>query len=222
MRFVRHFLFVLAAGLVAASAGAADPSQGKGFLNLPQVQSTDAGKKVEVTEFFAYYCPHCNAFEPLLNAWVKKQGDNIVYKRVHVERDASVEPQQRLFYTLEAMGLLDKFHARVFEAMHTGDRLRLNRDEQVFDWAEKNGIDRNSFIDTYRSFGVQAKLRRAAALMEAYHIDSWPMIAIDGRWLTAPYTAVSHLPGPFDEAQQQQEALKVMDFLVAKARAEKK
>ena len=222
MRLVRHLLFVLAAGLVAGSAAAADPAPGKGYLVLPQVQSTDAGKKVEVTEFFAYYCPHCDAFEPHLNAWVKKQGDNIVYKRVHIERDANVEPQQRLFYTLEAMGILEKYHAKVFAAMHTGDRLRLNRDEQVFDWAEKNGIDRSRFIDTYRSFGVQARLRRTSALMEAYHIDSWPMIAIDGRWLTAPYTASSHLPGPLDEAQQQQEALRVMDFLVAKARAEKK
>lgn len=222
MRLVRHFLLVLAAGLIAAGAGAADPSHGKGFLALAKPLSTDAGKKVEVIEFFAYYCPHCNAFEPHLNAWVKKQEGNIVYKRVHVERDASVEPQQRLFYTLEALGLVEQFHAKVFEAMHTGDRLRLNRDEQVFDWAEKNGIERERFIATYRSFGIQAKLRRAAALMEAYHIDSWPTIAIDGRWLTAPYTATSHLKEPLTEAQQQQEALKVMDFLVAKAKAEKK
>jgi thiol:disulfide interchange protein DsbA len=220
MRFVRHLMFVLLA-FAAAGAHAADPKEGQNYLLLPTAQNTDSGKKVEVIEFFAYYCPHCEAFEPALNEWVRKQGENIVYKRVHIERDPNVLPQQRLFFTLEAMGLVEQYHAKVFAAMHK-DRMRLNRDELVFEWVEKNGIDRSRFIDIYRSFGIQARLRRAHAMMEAYKIDSWPMIAIDGRWLTSPYQASEGAPVRLDEAAQQQEALKVMDFLVAKARAEKK
>jgi thiol:disulfide interchange protein DsbA len=208
----------------AASApipAAAEPKEGVQYLVLPSSQNTDAGNKVEVTEFFAYYCPHCYAFEPLLAAWVQKQGANIVFRRVHVPRDANVLPQQRLFYTLESMGLLDQYHDKVFSAMHV-EGLRLSSDEQVFDWAARAGIERASFVDTYRSFGVQAKLRRADQMMEAYRVNYWPLVAIDGRFITSPSQANEGVTEARTEAQQQQVALQVMDYLVAKAKADKR
>jgi thiol:disulfide interchange protein DsbA len=221
MRMIRLFLGAALCAFAATAATAAEPKNGVDYLTLPVAQNTDAGKKVEVTEFFAYYCPHCDAFEPLLEDWVKRQGANIVFKRVHVPRDPGVLPQQRLFYTLESLGLVEQYHAKVFAAMHV-QRLRLGSDEQVFDWAEKAGIDRARFIDTYRSFGVQARLRRADALMAAYRIDQWPMVAVDGRFMTSPAQAAQGAPDAQTEVQQQQAALRVMDFLVATARAEKK
>lgn len=212
-------LLGLAAGLAGVSASAADPQQGAQYLVLPSQQPTDTGKKIEVIEFFAYYCPHCYAFEPALEAWVKKQGDDIVFKRVHIQGGASVLPQQRLFYTLDAMGLLNQYHQKVFDAMHQ-EHLRLSSDEQVFDWVASSGIDRAKFVDTYRSFGIQARLRRAGAMMDAYGVDRWPLVVIDGRYITSP----SHAGAPegTTEAQQQQQALQVMDFLVAKAKADKR
>ena len=212
-------------GLAAASAAslpaaAAEPQNGVEYLTLPAVLPTDTGRRIEVIEFFAYYCPHCYAFEPALEAWVKKQGDTIVFKRVHVPRDASVLPQQRLFYTLDAMGLLNQYHQKVFDAMHQ-QHLRLSSDEQVFDWVAQNGIDRAKFIETYRSFGIQAKLRRASAMMDAYGVDRWPLVVIDGRFVTSPSHAGAGAPEGSTEAQQQQLALQVMDFLVTKAKADK-
>ena len=204
----------------AVPAMATEPQAGAQYLVLPTVQPTDTGKKIEVIEFFAYYCPHCYAFEPLLHAWVKKQGDDIVFKRVHIQGGAGVLPQQRLFYTLDAMGLLNQYHQKVFDAMHQ-QHLRLSSDEQVFDWVAQNGIDRAKFIDTYRSFGIQARLRRAAAMMDAYYVDRWPLVVIDGRFVTSPSHAGAGAPEGSTEAQQQLTALQVMDFLVAKAKADK-
>jgi thiol:disulfide interchange protein DsbA len=214
-------LLGLAAGFATLPASAADPQAGAQYLVLPSVQPTDTGKQVEIIEFFAYYCPHCYAFEPALEAWVKKQGDNIVFKRVHVSGGASVLPQQRLFYTLDAMGLLNQYHQKVFDAMHQ-QHLRLSSDEQVFDWVAQMGIDRAKFIDTYRSFGIQARLRRAAAMMDSYGVDRWPLVVVDGRFITSPSHAGAGAPEGTTEAQQQQSALQVMDFLVAKAKADKK
>jgi thiol:disulfide interchange protein DsbA len=211
----------LAGAAAMAQAAPAEPKNGVDYLTLPQAQNTDAGKQVEVTEFFAYYCPHCNVFEPQLAAWVKKQGANIVFKRVHVPRDAMVAPQQRLYYTLEAMGLLEQYHGKVFAAMHQ-QRQRLGSDEAVFDWAQQAGIERARFIDAYGSFGVSARVRRANAMMEGYRIDSWPMIAVDGRFLTSPAQAGEGAAHAHSEAEQQQAALQVMDYLVARAKAEKK
>jgi thiol:disulfide interchange protein DsbA len=222
MQLVRTLLCAAAIALSAAAAAAgADPNNGTEYLTLPEVQNTDAGNKVEVTEFFAYYCPHCYRFEPLLAAWVQKQGANIVFKRVHVSAGPSVLAQQRLFYTLDALGVVPQYQQKVFDAMHV-ERLRLANDQAVFDWADKAGIDRTKFAGAWNSFGLQAKLRRADRMMGEYRIDQWPMLAIDGRFLTSPTLAGEGSKAPQTEEQMQQSALRVMDFLVAKAKAEKK
>jgi thiol:disulfide interchange protein DsbA len=214
--------FALFAAVAGAAASPAAPQADSEYVVLKTPQPSNAGKKVEVIEFFAYYCPHCNAWDGKLAEWVKKQGDNIVFKRVHVSRDANVQPQQKLFFTLEAMGLLEQYHSKVFHAMHE-EHNRLNRDELVFEWVEKNGIDKKKFVDIYNSpFGVPASLRRTDAMMAAYQIDSWPMIAIDGKYLTSPYQANKNSAAQLTESQQQDNAQLVMDFLLAKAKAEKK
>lgn len=220
MRLIRTLLCAGAFAL-AGFAAAAEPKNGVDYLTLPEAQNTDAGTKVEVTEFFAYYCPHCNRFEPLISAWVKKQGANIVFKRVHVGGSGSIAPQQHLFYTLEALGLLDPYHQKAFDAMHI-ERLRFATDDAVFDWAAKSGVDRARFVEAWNSFGVQAKQRRANSLMAAYRVNEWPLVAVDGRFITSPSIAGDADKTAQTEEAQQQAALKVMDYLVAKAKAEKK
>ena len=205
--------------LCAMALGAsAEPKNGVDYKTLPTAQATEAGKKIEVTEFFAYYCPHCNAFQPALSAWAKAQGASIVFKRIHVGNGASILPQQRLFFTLEALGLQEQLDAKVFHAMHV-DRLRLNSDELVFDFIAKQGVDRKKFIDAYNSFGVAAKVRRANAMMEAYQVDSWPLIAIDGRFITSPSLANSGGKPASNEAELHAKVLAVMDHLVKTAQA---
>lgn len=215
---------VLGAAVVASNgASAADFRNGADYVTLPETQNTDAAGKVEVTEFFAYYCPHCARFEAPLHAWVKKNAANIVFKRVHVSSGGGgpVAVQQRLFYTLDALGAVEQYHQKVFDAMHI-ERNRLATEEAAFDWAQKAGIDRAKFIEAWNSFGVQAKLRRANAMMAAYRIDQWPMVAVDGRFMTSPSQAGEGDKSLQTEEQLQAGALKVMDFLVAKAKAEKK
>jgi thiol:disulfide interchange protein DsbA len=226
MRILKQILataLLCGMAFVATTAGAApaNPASGVEYQTLATPQPTDTGKKIEVIEFFAYWCPHCSAFDPSLEAWVKKQGDNIVFKRVHVPYNESTQPQQRLYFSLEAMGLVEQYQAKVFRAMHV-ERNRFTRDDQVLDWIEKNGIDRKKFVDAYGSFGVQAKLRRAEKMMDEYKIESWPMIVIDGRYQASPHLAGKGLPGASNEMELQNGALQVMDFLVAKAKAEKK
>lgn len=216
---------VLSLAGASAFAAPAAPKEGEQYQVLSQKVDTPAGKQVEVIEFFSYACPHCNAFEPLLENWVKKQGDNIVFRRVHVDAGQRGLAQQRLYYTLEALGLLPQYHAKAFAAMHQ-QRLRLADDEQVLAWAAQAGIDRARFEAAYRSFGVQAKVRRATVLMNDYKVDHWPLVAIDGRFITSPSMAGSgaghdHANG-HSEADMHTTTLQVMDALVAKAKADKK
>lgn len=222
---MKFFKQILAAALcsfaIGAGASPAAPAAGEEYVVMVEPQKVDTGKKVEVIEFFAYYCPHCYALEPALAAWIRKQGDNIVFKRVHVSRGPNVLPQQKLFFSLEALGLLEQHHQQVFDAMHVhGNPLR--NDEAAIEWAASRGIDKNKFAATYNGMGVAGMVRRAERMMGDYRVDYWPMLFVDGRYMTSPAEANKRVKPQPDEAQQHANALKVLDFLVAKAKAEKK
>ena len=222
MRLLKHALVALSLGFVAfaASATPANPQNGVDYRTLEQKQQTDSGKKVEVTEFFWYSCPHCYAFDPELEAWVKKQGDNINFRRVPVAFRESMVPQQKMFYALEAMGKGEELHRKIFNAIHAQHQ-PVDSDAQILDFVVKNGIDKQKFLDTYNSFSVQTKARRAAQLQQAYQVDGVPLIAIDGRYETSP-SIVSASLGSVSEQALGSGTLQVMDWLVAKAQQEMK
>ena len=50
------------------------------------------------------------------------------------------------------------------------------------EWLKKHGIDRKKFDETYKSFGVQAKVKRAAQLSGTYQIEGVPMLAVQGKY----------------------------------------
>jgi thiol:disulfide interchange protein DsbA len=221
MRFLQHLLAAVSLTLVAASAAAspANPQNGVEYRTLDKAQQTDSGNKVEVTEFVWYSCPHCFAFEPSLMEWVKKQGDKIAFKRVPVAFRDSFVPEQKLYYTLEAMGKLDELHSKVFHAIHA-ERQRLDNDAAITSFMVKQGVDKDKFLEVYNSFGVQAKARRAAQMQTAYRIDGVPMIAVDGRFLTAPSIVSASVRNQPEQALHAA-TLQVVDALVARAAKEK-
>lgn len=220
MRLFRHMLMILSFGLFAGGAIAAvgNPELGKEYTVLDIAQPVDGGKKIEVIEFFAYYCPHCYALEPLMAEWVKKQGNNIVFKRIHVS-DPRAIPQQKLYFTMEALGKAEEFHLKAFQAIHI-ERNRLQSDEEVLEFIVKAGIDKKKFLDAYNSFSVQSKINRASQLMSIYKVNSWPMIAIDGRFVTSPYLAATTM-GRVTEEAQNRALLPVMDWLLVKIQKER-
>ncbi|NPC59175.1 thiol:disulfide interchange protein DsbA/DsbL [Caenimonas soli] len=183
------------------------PDEGTEYLTLDKRVSSDAPQgKVEVIEFFWYSCPHCNAFEPRLEAWIKKQPADVVIKRVPVAFRDDFVPQQRLFYTLEAMGKLDELHGKVFQAIHA-NREPINREDLILAWAGKQGLDTAKFKELYNSFSVSSKARRAIQLQEAFQVQGVPAIGIAGRYYTD-----GTLAGNMDRA------LQVTDYLIAEAR----
>src|ERR1700693_766372 len=197
MRFFKQAFVVMSLGFAALTAVASpsNPQEGTDYRVLEPAQPTDSGGKVEVTEFFWYNCPHCAAFDPALSAWVKKQGDKIVFKQVPVAFRDSFIPQQKLYYTLEAMGIADDMNKKVFRAIHV-DRVAVDTDATILDFVAKQGVDKKKFGDLYNSFGVQTRVRRAAQLQEAYKVDGVPMIAIGGHFITSPLIAGAGVGDP--------------------------
>jgi protein dithiol oxidoreductase (disulfide-forming) len=183
------------------------PEDGREYKTLDKRVATEApAGKIEVVEFFWYSCPHCNAFEPQLEAWVKKLPADVSFRRAPVAFRDDFVPQQRLFYTLEAMGKVDQLHRKVFQAIHV-DKQAITKEDQILAWAEKNGLDKAKFKEVYNSFSVQTKARKASQLQEAFQVEGVPAMGIAGRWYTDGSMAGT-MP----------RALMVADFLLAEAR----
>ena len=220
---MRSLRFALIAATLAASTAFASPTapvNGADYTTLAQPQPTQAtGKKVEVIEFFAYHCPACNMLEPSLNQWIKKQGDNIVMRRVHLPFQGPADPEAHLFLTLEAMGKLEEYHPRVFQAVHV-QRQRLMKDDAIIEWAAKNGLDRAKFMETWNSFGVTSKLRRLQTLSSNYKVTGTPTIIIDGKYVVSP-SQVGEANKINGIEPTMQATMQVMDALVKKAAATK-
>ena len=166
----------------ALAQGPAKFVAGKDYIKLDRAipTETEAGK-IEVIEFFWYSCGHCNAFEHSFGQWVKNAPKDVVVRRIPVAFREDFAPQQRLYFSLEAMGLLDKLHVKVFQAIH-GERLPLNTDASILTWIEKQGVDKTKFADTAKSFGVASKLKRAVQLQNDFKIEGVPSLGIAGKY----------------------------------------
>jgi thiol:disulfide interchange protein DsbA len=180
---------------------------GKDYFPLERPVATEAGNgKIELIEFFWYSCPHCNAFEPAFAQWIKTAPKDVVVRRVPVAFRDDFAPQQRLFYALEAMNLLESLHAKVFAAIHA-EKQALNTEVAIADWVAKQGVDKAKFLETYKSFGVASKLKRAVQLQNDFKVEGVPSFGVAGRYYTDGSIAGS-----------MERALKVVESLIAQSR----
>lgn len=191
-----------------AQAQAVKPEAGADYLVLDKKAAVEApAGKVEVVEFFWYNCSHCNAFEPTLEAWIKRAPKDVVVRRVPVGFRDEFVPQQRLFYTLEAMDLVDKLHGKVFAAIHV-EKLQLSKADSIADWVAKQGVDKAKFLEQYNSFAVATKASKATQLQNVYKVEGVPAMGVAGRFYTDG-TLGKNMP----------RVLQVVDHLIAEVRA---
>ena len=160
------------------------PEDGTEYLTLKRPVNVGVPPgKVEVIEFFWYSCPHCNAFEPRLEAWIKRLPPDVAMKRVPIAFRDDFVPQQRLYYTLEAMGKVGDLHGKVFHSIHV-DRMPVNRDDSILDWAGKQGLDKAKFTELYNSSDIASKALSATQLQDAFQVQGVPAMGIAGRYYT--------------------------------------
>ncbi|MDE1178867.1 thiol:disulfide interchange protein DsbA/DsbL [Paraburkholderia sp.] len=209
MKKLLSILFI-SLGFVAGAANAASPVAGKDYTVLSTPQPTDApAGKIEVTEFFWYGCPHCNEFDPYLEAWIKKQGPDVVFKRVPVAFRDDFIPHSKMYHALDALGVAQELTPKVFNEIHVNKDYLLKPEDQV-KFLSKNGVDPKKYMDAYNSFSTQSALQRDTKLLNDYKIDGVPTIAVQGKYETGP-AATNSLPG----------TITVLDYLVSQIRAKK-
>lgn len=182
------------------------PKEGVEYRLVSPPQPTEGKGKIEVTEFFWYACPHCYDFQPAVERWLKTIPADVYWHRVPVAFSADREPHSRIFYALEAMGLLQSLHQKVFTAL-VAERQRLYTADAIIEFMGKNGVDTKKFADTYNSFGVVSRAQSARRIVEAYKVDGTPAVAVGGLYYTSPAMARG-----FDACFQ------VVDYLLAQIR----
>jgi thiol:disulfide interchange protein DsbA len=198
------FLLALLLPLLAISQAARAESFDEGieYQLVTPAQPTDDPGKVEVLELFWYGCPHCFYLEPEIQAWLKTKPDNVEFRRMPAVLGQSWGIHARAFYTAEVLGVLDRIHQPLFEAIHEQNR-RLNSEASLQGFFAEHGVDPGEFTKAFNSFTVESKYRRALSLTKKYGIDGVPAIIVNGKYRTSA-TLAGGREGMF----------RVVDFLV--------
>ena len=182
--------------------------EGKDYTLISEpVKPTDPSK-IEVVEVFAYTCPHCMHFEPLISAWAKKLPADVSFLQTHLSWSPQMEAYQRGFYTLAALKMKDKLQSAVFSAIHV---VKINL-SSAQDWADLlalHGLDKQTVLKTYDSFGVTSQIKQADARARGYKVASTPAIIVEGKYSISA------------GAEGHEGMLKVAQFLIDKTRAER-
>ena len=184
--------------------GWAEYTEGVEYVEVSP-QPVETGAKIEVREFFWYGCPHCYHLEPVLNRWRKTLSPKVEFVRTPAIFRDTWAVQARAYFAFQALGVAHKLDAAMFKAIHEQNR-PLDNEASLTAFAVEQGIDEKRFSDAYHSFSMENSLKRVSELQTLYSITSVPTLVVDGRYITSP--ALAH---------SQEEVVKVLDFLIAKA-----
>jgi len=210
MFFLRSTLAALFLALAAAGAQAqSGPQLGRDYTRLDPPRAVTSGDKIEVIEFFYYGCPVCYELEPKLSRWYFNGPGSVALRRVPAQSSDNWTDFAKLFYSLEAMGQLGRLHWPVYDNFHFNG-MRLNEEAGMATWVANNGLDKQKFIDTYRSPEIQAKIALARDMTQNYEIKGVPSIVVDGKFVTS-----ARMAGGTDEL------MRVVEQLVGMARKER-
>lgn len=214
MVLLARFLVVLTALLPLACTAAETPKYelGTHYKQLGNPQPTSDPNKIEVMEVFAYSCPHCYHFDPEIQKWLKTKPADVNFVRLpHTLGQNANVVRNKGFYVAQMLGVFDKFHSALFDAIHKANQPVATPEELRDFFDKKLGVPAKDFDAAYGSFAVDAGVRRGEQQLKDMAVASVPQLVIEGRYYTTPRAG-----GGFDEM------LKVTDWLVEQARAQRK
>lgn len=195
------------ASLFGMTAQAEDIEAGKQYVELSSAVPVAQPGKIEVVELFWYGCPHCYHFEPTINPWIEKLPQDVNFVRIPAMFGGIWDIHGQLFITLETMQVEKQVHKAVFDAIQK-DGKKLATPEEMAEFLATQGIDSETFLKTYNSFGVKGQVANAKRLGMAYQISGVPTMIVNGKYRFD----IGSSGGP-------EQALNVADQLIAKERA---
>ena len=202
-------LSVLFAGPLFAADEVKTFEQGKHYDVITPAIRTANPDKIEVVEFFWYGCGHCYNFEPVIGQWKKSLGDDVEFKGSPAVWAPQMELHSKMYYAAEVLGVLDKMHLILFQAMNV-DKKRLNSESEIAALFVANGVSEEDFTKAFNSFGVSSMVRQATSRAKAAKISGTPEMMVNGKYRISTRMKLS-----------QTEMLEVASFLIEKERAAK-
>ncbi|MFO1474702.1 MAG: thiol:disulfide interchange protein DsbA/DsbL [Lysobacterales bacterium] len=182
-RTLLGLLFALLLPAAAFAATPAAPVEGVDYVLIDGAQPyRPLQGKVEVVEVFAYWCPHCAQFQPMVDAWKRRlpQGVRFTYVPLATE---SGDPLSRAYFASEALGAVERTHAALFRAMHDDGTMPMNpSDGELQDWFVGQGLPAAKLKAAWNSPATAANLRHASAFEHAVDIEGTPTLVVNGRY----------------------------------------
>lgn len=197
--------------LLAAPAMAQNSKyqEGMHYFRIDQAAAPSPDGKVEVVEAFSYMCSHCNTFEPFISNWKERKPEHVEFKRIPVIFGRRTwELYARAYVTAEMMGVADKAHGALMDALWKEKKIMRNMDELAEFYADF-GVSEQEFLATSESFAVDARLRKDQRLTQSYGVSGTPTMIVNGKYLVKGSQAVPN----YDTL------LEVVDTLVEKEAA---
>lgn len=163
------------------------------YKELSSPQATKTGDKIEVVEVFWYGCPHCYQFEPTINKWLKEKAGYIEFVRIPGVLGPQWVSHARAYYAAENLGVLEKIHQPLFNAIHNEKR-KIFDEKSLKSFFAEHGVDGNDFDKTFKSKEVEEKVRAAFSAGKNYELTGVPAIVINGK-----YTTSASMAGSFEK-----------------------
>ena len=208
---------ILPLALLLSGAALADTPSFQAGVNYEAVspaQPTEAKPgQVEVIEFFWYGCPHCFAVEPYLEAWIKSGPKGVQFRRIAAAMKGSeFYTDAQAYYTAQVLGVGDKIHEPLFNAIHLdGDGALRDDVDALRTFFGKYGVAPKDFDATWNSFAVQTRMSEAAQIADRYSVNGVPTFIINGKWKTGAGYQMNY-----------PDIIKCVQFLVDKEKVAKK
>lgn len=174
------WVMVLALGLVSQASAALQEGKDYEVLSRPlqQIQKD----KIEVAEFFGYFCVHCYRLNPVLFKYAKSWASDTYLRPIHVVWSDDMMGLAKVAAAVNASGLKYQADSAVFEAVYV-QKLNLSDANTFKQWASKQtAFDGKKLILAYQSVTNQSQAKQMANLTEQLQIEGTPTIIVGGKY----------------------------------------
>ncbi len=171
----------------------------------PPVPLNESHEKIEIVEMFFYACPHCYELDPKIQTWLKNK-PYVDFYRVPAIIGPTWADQARAFFISKELDGSEELHRALFEAIHK-DGKQIYNNYSVIDFFVQQGYDSKKIEKLYYSKKIADAASRARIMTVKYKLRGIPAVAVNGKYITAPYYVRS-----------QEDMLDVLDYLIEKER----
>jgi thiol:disulfide interchange protein DsbA len=176
------------------------------FEKLDPPQPVQSENRIEVVEVFWYGCPHCYTLEPYLEKWLETKPEDVEFRRIPGVLGKNWLPHGRAYYTAEELGILDKIHKPLFDAIHRDNR-NIMDEKTLREFFAELGVKKADFDKVYQSEEVTEKIKKAFTAAQGYRLTGVPAIIVNGKYRTGASMTGSN-----------QKLIEVINYLVEQER----